>query len=48
MFPISGNVIVTSIALALVSAPLATLYSAASDLKSSADAAVVSIEMRRL
>ena len=48
MFPISGNAIVISIALALVGAPLAQLYGPGTDLKSSADAAAVSIEMRRL
>ena len=48
MFPISANAIVISIALALVSAPLATLYGAVSDLKSSAEVATISIEGRRL
>ncbi len=48
MFPISANAIVISIALALVGAPLASLYGAVSDLKASADTAVASIEMRRL
>lgn len=46
MFPISANAIVISIALALVSAPIATLYGAISDLKSSADAVAASVEMR--
>lgn len=48
MFSISPSAIVISIALALVSAPLATLYGAASNLKSSAEVAPISIEGRRL
>ena len=48
MFSISPSAIAISIALALVSAPIATLYGAVSDLKSSADAVVASAEMRRL
>lgn len=48
MFSISPSAVVISIALALVSAPIATLYGAISDLKSSADAVVASAEMRRL
>ena len=46
MFSISPSAVVISIALALVSAPIVSLYGAVSDLKSSADAAVVSIEAR--
>ncbi len=48
MFSISPSAVVISIALALVGAPLASLYGAVSDLKASADTAVASIEMRRL
>ena len=48
MFPISGNAIALSVVLALVSAPLATLYGAVSDLRSSAEVATISIERRRL
>ena len=48
MFSISPSAVVISIALALVSAPIATLYGAVSDLKSSADAVAASAEMRRL
>jgi len=48
MFSISPSAFIISIALALVSAPIATLYGAVSDLKSSADAVVASAEMRRL
>ena len=48
MFSISPSAIVISIALALVSVPIATLYGAISDLKSSADAVAASAEMRRL
>ncbi|HBO7934617.1 TPA: hypothetical protein L5C15_005754 [Pseudomonas aeruginosa] len=46
MFPISGNAIVISIVLTLMSAPLAQLYGAVTDLKASAETAAVSIEAR--
>lgn len=46
MFPISANAIAISIALALVGAPLATLYGAVTDLKASAETATISIDER--